>query len=448
MVYAFLKILMRITVRIFFRSITVRNKSLMSLKGPLVVVANHPGTFLDPILIATLLNRKVYFLAKGELFKGKFISWILSGLNMIPVYRKQDDPSQMSKNEDTFLKCYEHLERGGVILIFPEGTSITERKLRPVKTGAARIALGAEARNEFALGVQVLTIGLNYVNPHKFNRDVFVNLEEPIRVGDFKSLHEENGSKASQELTETIRVQLERLIIAVNDAHSDELVKNVELLYKSKRLKELGFSEKDKEADFELTKKIVEVIQYYLENEPERSESMRNRIQDYLRRLDQLGLDDEVIGKKQSGKSFVESSIRHYLIVVLGFPLYVYGLLWNYLPFEIPAWIARKVTRSIEYRGPIGMVLGIFTFSIFYSVEVYWFWKFTQQLWFTLLFALSLPVSGFFTYWYYHTLGDIRAKWMFMMLFYRKNTLIAALIQQRKELLQEFVKVREEYGSR
>lgn len=191
----------------------------------------------------------------------------------------------MSKNEDTFLKCYEHLERGGVILIFPEGTSITERKLRPVKTGAARIALGAEARNEFALGVQVLTIGLNYVNPHKFNRDVFVNLEEPIRVGDFKSLHEENGSKASQELTETIRVQLERLIIAVNDAHSDELVKNVELLYKSKRLKELGFSEKDKEADFELTKKIVEVIQYYLENKTERSDAMRNRIQDYLRRL-------------------------------------------------------------------------------------------------------------------------------------------------------------------
>lgn len=47
--------------------------------------------------------------------------------------------------------------------------------------------------------------------------------------------------------------------------------------------------------------------------------------------FDQLGLEDEVIGKKQSGKSFVESSIRHYLIVVLGFPLYVYGVLWNYL---------------------------------------------------------------------------------------------------------------------
>lgn len=46
MVYAFLKILMRITVRIFFRSITVRNKSLISLKGPLVVVADRPGTFL------------------------------------------------------------------------------------------------------------------------------------------------------------------------------------------------------------------------------------------------------------------------------------------------------------------------------------------------------------------------------------------------------------------
>jgi glycerol-3-phosphate O-acyltransferase/dihydroxyacetone phosphate acyltransferase len=121
-------------------------------------------------------------LAKGELFKGKLAQWMLPKLNMIPVYRKQDDPNQMDKNAATFEKCFEHLERGGAILMFPEGTSITERKLRPIKTGAARIVLGAEERNDFNLGVKVITIGLNYENPHRFNRTLFVNIDKAIDV--------------------------------------------------------------------------------------------------------------------------------------------------------------------------------------------------------------------------------------------------------------------------
>lgn len=161
MLYSLLKVLMRITVRVFFRNVTVRNMELIPKSGPLLVLANHPSTFMDPILIASMLKRKVYFLAKGELFKGSFLTWLFSRLNMIPVYRKQDDPSQMNKNKDTFVKCFEHLEKGGAILMFPEGTSITERKLRPIKTGAARIVLGAEARNDFKLGIQIFNIGLN-----------------------------------------------------------------------------------------------------------------------------------------------------------------------------------------------------------------------------------------------------------------------------------------------
>lgn len=99
---------------------------------------------MDPIVLARLINRKIYFLGKGELFKGAIISWLRNSLNIIPVYRKQDNPSELNKNADTFRKCYEHLEKDGVILTFPEGVSITERKLKLIKGGASHIALGAE----------------------------------------------------------------------------------------------------------------------------------------------------------------------------------------------------------------------------------------------------------------------------------------------------------------
>ena len=155
MLISILKFLMQLTTKGFFKTISVRNKEMIPEKGPLMILANHPSTFMDPIVITTILKRDVYYLAKGELFKNNFANWILPKLNMIPVYRKQDDPNQMEKNKDTFKKCFEHLEKGGAILMFPEGTSITERKLRPIKTGAARIVLGAEERNNFNLGVAI-----------------------------------------------------------------------------------------------------------------------------------------------------------------------------------------------------------------------------------------------------------------------------------------------------
>ena len=278
MIYSFLKILMRTTVRIFFRSITIQNKNLIPAEGPLLVLANHPSTFLDPIVIATLLDRKVYFLAKGELFRSGFAKWFLPKLSIIPVYRKQDDPSQMSKNQDTFKKCFEHLEKGGAILMFPEGISITERKLRPIKTGAARIVMGAEAQNDFTLNAHIVTIGLNYANPARFNKDVLLNVDEPIRVADYKKDFAVDEFRSVEKLTEEIRMKLERMIIAIEDDNTDELVSNIETLYKYKLAKEGGFSKHDQVADFTITKNIHESVKYFSVHQPERVQALSKNI--------------------------------------------------------------------------------------------------------------------------------------------------------------------------
>ncbi|MFY9309728.1 MAG: lysophospholipid acyltransferase family protein [Bacteroidia bacterium] len=446
MLYAFLKIVMQVTVRIFFRSITVRNKELIPSKGPLMVLVNHPSTFMDPIVVATMLDREVYFLAKGSLFNNSFSRWLLPKFNIIPVYRQKDDPSLMDKNKETFAKCFEHLEKGGVLLIFPEGTSITERKLRPVKTGAARISLGAEAQNDFRLGVNIVTIGLNYANPHKFNRDLFINIDAPISTADYKESYKTDEYVAVESLTEQIRQKLEKLIIAIEDDKTDELVKNIELIYKYKLSRERGISKKDKDADFALTKGIVDAVYFYQQNYPERVELMHIRINEYLNNLNRLGLTDTDLARNQKSNSFVRSNLQALLIIVLGFPIYVYGVLNNFLPFEIPGRIARKMTSSIEFVGAIGMVGGIFSFSLFYSVQIVLVWKFTHIAWLTVAYGFSLPLSGFFAYWYYHTIHKIRTKWMLLMLFYKKSVFISNLINEREQIISEFDKIKNEYA--
>jgi 1-acyl-sn-glycerol-3-phosphate acyltransferase len=94
---------------------------------------------------------------------------------MIPIQRKHDTNQKKYNNEQIFQKCFDHLAKGGTILIFPEGTSVHKRILNEIKTGTARIALGAEQANDFRLNLKIVTFGLNYSNPASFRSEVFVN---------------------------------------------------------------------------------------------------------------------------------------------------------------------------------------------------------------------------------------------------------------------------------
>lgn len=447
MLIAVLKFLMRLTTLGFFKRITIRNKELIPAQGPLMILANHPSTFMDPIVITTILKREVYYLAKGELFKSKFASWMLPKLNMIPVYRKQDDPNQMDKNKDTFKKCFEHLEKGGAILMFPEGTSITERKLRPIKTGAARIVLGAEERNDFNLGVKVITIGLNYENPHRFNRTLFVNIDKPIEARDFKDDYQLNNITGCEKLTEQIRQQLEALIISIYDNQVNDLEAAVEHLYQSKLHKDLGIRQKDNAAKFVLSKNITKSVAYFIEHKPAFAQEMHKRINDYLININRLGLTDNDLNKDNKSKSFLSNTLKAFFTIILGFPVYVYGLINNYLPFEIPGLIAEKTIKQIEYRGPVAMVTGTFTFLIFYSVQVMLVWKFSHHFIISFIYALSLPVTGLFAYWYYHEMKRIKANWILLLIFYKKSAIVSKLMMEREAIITVFDEAKKEYNA-
>ena len=73
------------------------NKKWLNEKGPLLIAANHPNSFLDAIIVSTLFKRPVYSLARGDAFAGKFFTTILTSLNMLPVYRISEGPENLEK---------------------------------------------------------------------------------------------------------------------------------------------------------------------------------------------------------------------------------------------------------------------------------------------------------------------------------------------------------------
>jgi glycerol-3-phosphate O-acyltransferase / dihydroxyacetone phosphate acyltransferase len=165
LLYNVLKFVLQVALRVFFRRFEVHgHEQLRNAKGPLLLVSNHPNTFMDPLIAATLIPQRVAFIANGSIFN-RFTRPFFKFFHVIPVYRQKDTSdvplSPAELNKMTFQRCYDYLKAKGSILIFPEGTSEIERRLRDIKTGTARIALGAEYENNFQLGITILPIGLN-----------------------------------------------------------------------------------------------------------------------------------------------------------------------------------------------------------------------------------------------------------------------------------------------
>src|SRR5687768_18431466 len=91
--------------------------------GPVLLVANHPNSLLDPAMVATAARRPVRFLAKSSLFSHPVVGWLVRGSGAIPVYRQQDNPAEMKRNLEMFRAVHTALAEGAAIAIFPEGIS-------------------------------------------------------------------------------------------------------------------------------------------------------------------------------------------------------------------------------------------------------------------------------------------------------------------------------------
>ncbi len=405
MIYNFLRFILTIAVRVYFKRVTVKKYSDVPKNCPLIIVANHPSTFLDPIVIALQVNREIYFLAKAEVFNSSIAKWLLPKFNMIPVHRKQDDPSQMHKNEETFEKCFEHLSHNGTILLFPEGVSLTQRKLEKIKTGAARIALGAEAANNYSLGVKILVVGLNYSNPHKFQSELFINIDSPINVSDFYEKHKQDSFKAAHELTDLIKQKLEHQIIIIEDFETDKLIKKIETIFKSKLIAttkdEKVKSLSEKEQNFAMTKRIVEAVNYFKAREPQRVVRISKMTDDYFNSLDRLHLNDYLLKNfSKSGSIFIRS-VFTFLYLIIGFPFWLFGVINNYLPYKLPYYITRAITKKEDWHGAMFVMFGVFTFILFYSLQIYLVQHFFHNGWLRLGYFILLLMTGFFAFAYY-----------------------------------------------
>jgi 1-acyl-sn-glycerol-3-phosphate acyltransferase len=165
----------------FHRSVDVARRDRLPTDRPVLIVANHGNGFVDPVVVAAVLGRLPRFLAKAALWNVVVTRPFLGLAGVLPVYRSSDGDT-VSNNSSVFAACHRELARGATVAIFPEGTTGDRPGLDRVKSGAARIALGALPTSP---DVVIVPIGMAFESKIETRSRVAVMFGDPIDVGDF-----------------------------------------------------------------------------------------------------------------------------------------------------------------------------------------------------------------------------------------------------------------------
>ena len=176
MIYRLLKIWTSIAMQWFIPAQTIRHASNLRQGKPTLLVANHPDSFLDAILIAIASKGPIHFLARGDVFTKPWQRKLLRVLNMYPVYRIREGREHVHLNRTTFRHSNEVLAGGGTLLIFIEGICLLTHELQPFKKGAARIAWEAATLPECS----IIPVGVAYNSFTRIGKAATVVFGEPI----------------------------------------------------------------------------------------------------------------------------------------------------------------------------------------------------------------------------------------------------------------------------
>ncbi len=220
MLYTFLKFPAKLALYFYCRKIIINKKELLQRDGPLLIAANHPNSFLDAIILATLFNRPVYSLARGDVFINKFYKRLLLSLNMLPVYRISEGAENLEHNYTTFSSCIDIFKKNGIVLIFSEGRCINEWHLRPLKKGTARLAISAWQQ---AIPLKVIPLGINYSSFRIFGKNVILNFGELIEKESFNEAIP--AGQGINTFNKKLQKQLKRLVIEAEVSDKEKIKK-------------------------------------------------------------------------------------------------------------------------------------------------------------------------------------------------------------------------------
>ena len=413
--------LLRIVARVFFRRIEIVGGERVPDGVPVIFAVNHPNGLIDPLFLLCYAPRPVSFLAKAPLFRYPLIGWIVRAFDAIPVHRKQDNTT--GSNAETFARARDVLQRGGAIAIFPEGTTHDDPQLRALKTGAARIALGARVD-----AMCVVPTGIYYTAKHVFRSSALVFFGEPMAVRPLLTEGEPPVDEVER-LTAAIDAGLDSVTLQADSHAALELVALGEEIFSADDQTPLA-------QELDIRRRFTAGYHYLRVHDPARLETLASAVRQFQAELRRAHLDVHEL-RPDLGP------VRLFRVLVL-LPLAIVGAVLNYPIYRVVDFLAKRFSNgegnmiaTVKFIAaltfyPLGYAAAAIVLGLRYGVA------------YGAGAAVALPLLGYLALRVFEEIdditGDVRA--VTHRLFRRYGH--ARLVAQREAIRDQFLAVARE----
>jgi glycerol-3-phosphate O-acyltransferase / dihydroxyacetone phosphate acyltransferase len=434
--------LVRLALRIYFQRIEVTGLEHVPLDTPVIFVLNHPNALVDPVFLLCLAPRRVSFLAKAPLFRMPVIGYLVKSLDSLPVYRRQDEGQDVTKNEETFVAARKLLAKGGTIGICPEGVSHDEPGLRPIKTGAARIALAAISTGEVQ-DLKIVPAGLYYTSKTSFRSSALLYFGNPISVSPVQL--EPDGSPprdAVRQLSNEIERALREVILDARHEEARQTIARAERIFSAET--QAGADKDSLKDELRLQQRFIKAYSILEGHQPDRLRRLEQRMIRFEEELNQAGVDAEELSPPRSTWSVFRSIIKRSLLFLLMLGPALIGTVAHYPAYRLGGYLATKFSRDAEdIISTIKIISAMLLFPLTWLIlAVVGYLLFGW--WAAVAAVLVIPVFGYVAIIFFEELDKSIAGIRVLTFFLVRRRFFVRLLAERKAIRNEIVSLGKE----
>jgi 1-acyl-sn-glycerol-3-phosphate acyltransferase len=375
---------------VFYRKVIVLGRENINPDQHLIYAPNHQNALMDALAVLFTHDGQPIFLARADIFKKKFVAGILYFLKILPVYRIRDGFSSLKGNDEIFTKTIDVLKNKNGLVILPEGDHAGFRRLRQLKKGICRVAFQSDEATGFQLKIKLIPVGLEYSNYSRVRQVLTVVYGKPIEVSDFYELYKVSPERALNELRTRLSNEMKNNMVHIESEEDYEAIDELRILINGKYSDDIRFPKFFR--DMEL---ISRMNQLRISN-PSLYEKICALSLRVKKTAKDLNVDYRLLEKKKHPLGWLIAGLLGLLVT---FPLFIYGNIFNLTFHEIPNLQIRKI-RDVQFHSSIryglSLVLAFFFLPLYLILSLI----ICSSWWVGILIFFTLPLSGLFAWNY------------------------------------------------
>jgi 1-acyl-sn-glycerol-3-phosphate acyltransferase len=382
----------------FYRKVIVLGTENIRTDDPVIFAPNHQNALMDALAVLFTHKGQPVFLARADIFKRKSIAAILYFLKILPVYRIRDGFSSVKGNDEIFVKTIDVLKNKNGLVILPEGDHAGFRRLRQLKKGICRVAFQSDEATGFTLKIKIIPVGLDFSNYSRFRQVLTVAYGKPIEVSEYYDSYKISPERALNELRSRLSDEMKGIMIHIESEEDYEAIDELRSMINGRYSDDIRLPKLFRD------RILVNKMNLLKASDPPLYQRICSLSIKVKQKAKELNTDYRLLEKRKHPLGWLIAGV---IGIVITFPLFIYGNIFNLTFLEIPNLQIRKIKdpqfhSSIRYAISFALAFVFLPVYLILSLFIFSSW------WLGLLIFLTLPLSGLFAWNYYLQFRRIR----------------------------------------